>query len=193
MKRALGWFGLLSLLVVRSALGAGAIVFVPMGDTDTAMVETVRAFVEEQTRLATRAAPERALVEGSLDVKGEAVADTLGDDDLMAIVVVTPEAGVSNHAVVLPRRRVAVINASAMKPDDDSPETWRRRLDRQAMRGVAFLLGVKPCPYPRCALCDYRSLEELDNIGRNLCPPCQDKLADAAKAHKAKPAPESPR
>ena len=85
----------------------------------------------------------------------------------------------TNHHAIDPTNRVGVVNVALMKDKDD--EKTKRRVERQVVRIVAFANGLKPCPNPRCATCDYRTMAQLDFIGSNLCPPCQLAFRKTAK------------
>jgi len=93
-------------------------------------------------------------------------------EDRIATVVLTPTLlPAEQHAFVDPKRRAGIIHVDLLVPTVE--EKTLRRLDRQAMRVVGFALGLPPQPIPFCCLYPYRSLEELDAIGRGFSPPAQ--------------------
>ena len=51
-------------------------------------------------------------------------------------------------------------------------EILQRRMERLMMRGLAALCELGFCPNRQCCLYDYESLSQLDQMGRNFCPPC---------------------
>jgi len=48
------------------------------------------------------------------------------------------------------------------------------------MRAAAFVFELPPTPDPFSVTRDYRSLEDLDRMGRNFSPPWQGRFADEA-------------
>ncbi len=94
------------------------------------------------------------------------------EKDVIVTVILSPSLDpLEQHAFVDPERRVGVIHVGGLVPAIE--EKTLRRLDRQAMRIVGFALGIPPQPIPFCCLFPYRSLEELDAIGRGFSPPAQ--------------------
>lgn len=86
-----------------------------------------------------------------------------------------------------------MVNVSALKPDgEDVTEQWARRVEREAMYVVGRLLGTQPCPFPQCAMMEHQTDFELDNKGRNICPPCMQKAIEALQKKGAKPGFASP-
>lgn len=83
------------------------------------------------------------------------------------------------HLHLAAQQHLAVVNLAGIRTKD--AKTYGRRIDRQVMRGVFFLLGRSPCPNPYCALYDYKDSATLDQIGRNTCPPCLIGGVDSAK------------
>ena len=77
---------------------------------------------------------------------------------------------------------VVVVNLKALKLDDMTTpvarETYARRVEKLAVEGVAMQLGMTPCPFPRCALYQHETVQELDEKARGLCPPCMGKLPE---------------
>lgn len=62
-------------------------------------------------------------------------------------------------------------------PDDVGEEVYRRRVLREAVRAVGGLLAMPECPMKTCALSEHKTLKELDEKGRGLCPPCMVRAA----------------
>jgi predicted Zn-dependent protease len=71
-------------------------------------------------------------------------------------------------------------------------ETYARRLERQVIRGICLLMGLDYSPNPESAMTWYSSLEELDQIGRNLDPPWLIRLQERARELGIPLDPESP-
>ena len=71
-----------------------------------------------------------------------------------------------------------MINAQPLYTDD--AEVFARRIERQVMRAAAFVFDMPPTPDPFCVTRDYRSLEDLDRMGRNYSPPWMGRFAEEA-------------
>lgn len=87
----------------------------------------------------------------------------------MVTVILSNHLGDGQHALVDPERRAGVVNVPLLVPEVE--EKTLRRLDRQAMRIVGFSLGIPPQPIPFCSLYPYKTLDQLDQIGRGFSPP----------------------
>lgn len=87
----------------------------------------------------------------------------------MVTVILSDHLPEGQHALVDPERMAGVVNVPLLVPEVE--EKTLRRLDRQAMRIVGFSLGIPPQPIPFCSLYPYRTLEQLDQIGRGFSPP----------------------
>ncbi len=122
----------------------------------------------------------------SLDVKGEsfdevtaAASERLAPEDLGVVVLLLSEKPLPNHGVYNPDRRVVVVNVNLMQDGADE-ERFGRRMERQVIRGIGTLMGLELSPNPQSAMAMYSSLEELDQIGRNLDPPWLLRLQNRA-------------
>ncbi|MCO5045380.1 MAG: hypothetical protein M9935_08915 [Kiritimatiellae bacterium] len=122
----------------------------------------------------------------SLDVKGEsfdevaeAAAKRLAPEDLGVVVLLHSEKPLPNHGVYRPDLRVVVVNVNLMEEGADA-ETFGRRMERQVIRGIGTLMGLELSPNPQSAMAMYSSMDELDQIGRNLDPPWLLRLQNRA-------------
>ena len=83
---------------------------------------------------------------------------------------------------------VVVVNLKALKLDDMTTpvarETYARRVEKLAVAGVAMQLGMPPCPFPRCALYQHETVQDLDEKARGLCPPCMGKLPEVIERYR---------
>jgi len=96
------------------------------------------------------------------------------------VVLWMPASGVMNHGAHFPEQRVVIANLKPFYSDDANDDLVGRRLERQVIRGVCILMGLEPSPIPQSAMYAYSSLEELDQIGRNLDPPWLIRLQQRA-------------
>ena len=81
--------------------------------------------------------------------------------------------------------RKAVLNVAAFEKEGvmspDKPEVFQRLVNKEAMRAIGLMLGMKPCPFPQCGLYKAENLAELQYKGQNYCPPCWEKSLEALK------------
>ncbi len=82
-------------------------------------------------------------------------------------------------AVILDVKRIQAGASRDVKKENGNVELWR--IEKMATRVAGRLLGMKDCPMLRCALYLPQNSKELDQKGRNLCPPCQQKLGKLLK------------
>jgi hypothetical protein len=92
------------------------------------------------------------------------------------LILVAELKGESRRAAAM--RGVAVINIGQLQSDDG--EIFARRVEKEAVNGVVLALGLPSCPFFQCVLCPAKSLKELDQKPRGLCPPCTEKLRQMA-------------
>ena len=157
------------------------IALVAVGQVDSNLVERVRAFVDANTAFHLKVLDAQSLVGGGLQQEGEAVAKLLNEKNWAIVALVWPDEDIPHHAIRLQDHNVTVVNVRAMKTEGADDETFARRVERQAMKGIGMMLGMDVCPNPFCAMTQYNSLDELDRTGRNFCPPCGMKLQQKAK------------
>ena len=150
------------------------------GDVDSALVERVRARLEEGSGAAVRLAPAIPLEPGqSLDAIGRAAAKTLGEGDPGIIVLARPT-DAQPQGVCLPGEHFAVLNLAKLEVGADASKV-ERRAGQEGLRVMATLLGMSPCPFPLCVLVGYDKLEDLDIMSGSFCPPCQDRFTRLAR------------
>ena len=101
-------------------------------------------------------------------------------NDICVVVLVVGRDSERLHATVEHDITTATVNVTALHSDD--PAVVEKRVKRHVMRGFGFLFGLKPAPDPFCVTRHYRTLQELDKMGMNYCPPYQGKFkAEALK------------
>lgn len=126
-----------------------------------------------------------SLVGRSWERMAEDLAKSMRANDLAVLALVE---GVTNRTLseaVHASACVAIVDITALKPKDydenKDAERYARRLEKECIRTLAIALGLPPCGFPRCAMSPYRTEQELDSKGRNLCPPCQVKAQKILK------------
>ena len=174
---------LLTVLLLFSAACAqspqeNTLTLVNAAAVDAELLERVRAFAEGQLHVPVRTI-EKPRLAGKEDFQTlEKAALRIKTDADAALIVLAGINGEEKHLAVFAGDGVALINAQPLYTDD--PETFARRIERQVMRAAAFVFGLPPTPDPFCVTRDYRSLDDLDRMGRNYSPPWMGRFADEA-------------
>jgi len=156
-----------------------AITLVNAAEVDAELLERVRAFAESQLHVPVRTL-EKPKLSGKKDFQTlEKSALRIKTDADVSLIVLAGINGEEKHLVVYAKDGVALINAQPLYTDN--AETFARRIERQVMRAAAFVFELPPTPDPFCVTRDYRSLEDLDRMGRNYSPPWMGRFADEAE------------
>jgi hypothetical protein len=176
-RRSATWiakFLVLGLLFSRAVSGGEecrhAVVIVGVG-VDTGVVARACDFVARNSGAAVRVKIERP-------AGGKTLKEILGGIEFSTndITVVLFAAPAHPSMLIMKQRRVACVDVGVLEAkaegDSNPHETFCRRVEREAMRGLGLLLGLPVCPNGRCVLSEHVDLEGLDKKGRNFCPPC---------------------
>jgi hypothetical protein len=158
-----------------------SISLVAVGPVDSTLMDRVVAFARENTALNIRVLPAMDVTGDTLDAVAVEAGKAMSADDAALVVLADPSADITPHGVILPEQRVAVVNVKSLKPANGDAETFDRRVEREVMQSIGMLMGAPPCPNPQCAMWQYSTDEELDNKGRNYCPPCMGVVQKAAE------------
>jgi predicted Zn-dependent protease len=114
------------------------------------------------------------------------ISKLISEDDICLLALCEAPESIKAHGTVHNALRTAIVNTRTLKPQDidtaQGKEKYGRRVEKESMRAVGYLLGMEFCPLPMCALSDYQNDEQLDAKGRNFCPPCQGKMRKALTA-----------
>ena len=162
-----------------------AITLVNAAEVDADLLERVRAFAEDQLHVPVRTLEKPQLAgKENFQALEKAVLRIKTDADV-SLIVISGINGEDKHLEVYPEDGVALINAQPLYTDE--PETFARRIERMVMRAAAFVFEMPPTPDPFCVTRDYRSLEDLDRMGRNFSPPWMGRFADEAKKRGLQP------
>ncbi|HDL77202.1 MAG TPA: hypothetical protein ENG36_00345 [Lentisphaerae bacterium] len=161
------------------------IVLVPVNLTDTALVHRIVGFAQANCPAEIVVSEPQAF--NDLDAQ-KAMAAALkknrrkGVRDGVIVLLGSPS-DTNAHGFYDPRVEAGVVNIPALSVGvGGDRERYCRRIERQVMRIIGMLLGLSPCPNPRCVMHHYRTLDELDEMGRNFCPPCLGRLEEAVAA-----------
>lgn len=145
---------------------------------DGELLERVRSFAQAELDVRVRSFNITKVAVTNLQEIGKQLADQKGPNDVCMIALVSPETEDPMHLTVRDDIQVAVVNVKALYTEDK--EKYARRIERQVMRGAAFLFGLEPALDPYCVTRNYSSLEDLDRMGRNFFPPWRDKFTREA-------------
>jgi len=155
-----------------------AITLVNAAVLDAELLERVRTFAEEQLHVSVRTLEKPRLAgHQRFQMLKKAALRVKTDADISFIVL----AGCNEeeqHLEVYAEGGLALINTRPLTTDD--AEIFARRIERQVMRAAAFVFEMPPTPDPFCVTRDYRTLEELDQMGRNYSPPWMGRFAEEA-------------
>jgi len=190
VKRFLVVFLILPLLVVVAS-GSGDqnenvgvqryVALIRMGFSDDALAERVRAFLEHELLMPVKL---KTVGEGqptSLADAGETAEEATDASVILAVVLADVAEATEELMYILQEARVGVVNTSTLELKNGDKEKGARRVERLAIRAVGKLVGAQPCPNPRCAFFEYRTPDQLDQIGRGMCPPTMMQVHRALK------------
>lgn len=151
------------------------------GDVDESLMERLKKWAEGELAIPVPLSESLALESDRLEDVVPVAAERL-DADSLGMVVLHGGAGADEpHGIYRPESRVVVINVTDMREGADE-EKLARRLERQVIRGIGVLMGLGWSPNPDSAMAEYRTLEELDRLARNLDPPWLVKFQERARA-----------
>jgi hypothetical protein len=151
-----------------------------VGEMPDAYAERVREFVQLNTSLNVQQLPAlsgegetlEAVLESLLEVRPAGIA--------ALVLLYAGEGEFEQHSIYRYDHYTCIVNATAMRSDDE--EQYLRRLEKLTMRGIGLLLDVPQVPNPQSAMWSYRTMEELDWMGRNFDPPSLMRLQQNAVA-----------
>jgi hypothetical protein len=142
------------------------------------LLERLRVFAEKELHVRVRTLENPELAGFNTFQPLETAAKQVKTDVDVTLIVLAELNGTASHLMVYPEDGIALVNASPLYTDD--AEKFARRMERQVMRAAAFTFGMEPTPDPFCVTRDYRSLADLDSMGRNYSPPWQGRFAKEA-------------
>lgn len=149
-----------------------------IGDISAEHMERIRAFVEYNTSIRARLLESQPEAGGTFSEMLDAL-HTLRTPELACVVFLyAGEQDFEEHTVYRYESGVGMVNAKLMMTDDE--ERYLRRLEKLTMRSVGLLLDVPLVPNPQSAMWTYRTMEELDAMGRNYDPPSLMRIQENA-------------
>lgn len=164
-----------------------AITIMNVSAVDEELLERLRAFAEKELHVPIRTVEKPRLAGAeSVEALKQSVLRLKADADVSLIVLAGID-GDEKHLSIFADDAVALINTQPLTAAD--PETYACRLQRMVMRAAAFNFGLPPTPDPFCVTRDYRSLDDLDRMGRNYSPPWMARFAEEAARRGLQPLP----
>lgn len=195
LKRYVGMAAGLALLlavVVRAGDAPKAVALVGIGDVPAELMAHVRSWAQTNMAVQVDLLSPIAKAGATLDAIAAQAAQASGTNHACVVAVAMPPEGVNNHGMRQPDGKAAVVNLRPMKADQPAADVLEKRIERQVLRATALLIDVETCVNPYCTLSRYGSLPELDQSGRNYCPPCLQKVQQNAAGAGFKLDPDSP-
>ena len=150
---------------------------VNVGGFDEPLFGQIADHIAKQLLTTPKVLAPRDLVGADTIIAESSNLSTLVTGDVACVIGIAmlPDS-IKQHGAVDPESRTAIVNANGLKPLVYDEEHFGRRLEKEVIRCAGILMGMKPCPNPRCALHQYRNEKGLDAKGRNFCPPCASRF-----------------
>lgn len=139
-------------------------------DVESTTITAISTFIQKELSIGLRTGTTKAKSYKDLNSATDSISKMKRKGDACIIAFVQAD-DQSLHARYDTNRQVAVINTSVLKAENN--DIYRKRLERQAMRSIAFLFGIEPAPDPYCVTRHYKDIKDLDQMGRNFTPPSQ--------------------
>lgn len=150
-----------------------------IGNLSPEQLERVRHFVEWNAAIPVHVREVEELADvDALAKLPPAVADQQDDADAAWVVIIAEPNDFPEHSVYNYDLDIAVVNAAAVWTDDE--EALMRRIEKLTIRGYGLLFDVPLVPNPHSAMWAYRTIEELDAMGRNFDPPSLKRIQENA-------------
>ena len=178
---------LLLLIGCSQAPQENAITLVNAAAVDADLLERIRLFAEKELHVPVRTLEKPRLARSKSFQALEKAALRIKTDADISFIVLAGINGEEKHLEVYAEDGVALVNTQSLYTDET--ETFARRMERMVMRAAAFVFDMPPTPDPFCVTRDYRSLEDLDRMGRNYSPPWMGRFADEAAKRGLAPLP----
>lgn len=153
-----------------------------IGAVDPKISERVITIVDEQLTSVTNMGSVVPPAKPTLDVIHDLGKKKLGKSASAVLILAADLTDTGRHA--LAKDKVVVIHVGALRVGGEGGgssgdaahyEQWIRRVEKESVGGVGFVLGLDPCILPTCALYPTPAAESVDMKGRGLCPPCMGK------------------
>jgi len=198
MKKALMLLVMTLLPVISTGVAApgvdsvewtNAIAIVTTGEIDAGLVRRVADFVGGQFRCPVRLGYSRLRFNLDPDMGLEKLATRMQPGDICLLVLAGRQGRpLKQRGGTSKPLRAAWLNVQLLEPDrkamnpENAYELYARRVEKESVRLVGELIGLKICPCPQCAMYLPQTESELDTKSRTLCPPCMGRAWDVLVA-----------
>ena len=150
-----------------------------IGEVSAEHMERVRSFVERNTSIEARLLEPQDATGESLSEILDSLAHLRTPEQACVVLLYAGDREFEDHTVYRYEAGVGIVNAGLMVTADE--EVYLRRLEKLTMRSVGLLMGVEMVPNPQSAMWTYRSMSDLDAMGRNFDPPSLMRLREIAR------------
>lgn len=150
-----------------------------VGPVDASFAAGIERWVEENTAMQLENVGVIEADMSSFDAVAEAAGKKMPEAGVGMVVLMEGPEELTAHGVHNQQAKVVVINVRVFRDADETKFIWR--VERQAMRGVGYLMGLDLSPNPQSVMSPYATLEDLDRIGRNFDPPWLVNLQNRAR------------
>jgi len=144
-------------------------------NVDTGLVGSVSAHVSRHFGTTLKAKACLNVATASLGEVAQAAYNALEDRDVVGLVLHDSPTDENVRTILTVKDRVVLVNVRTLTRGNPELETsdgrFVRRVQKESMRAVAWLLGLRDCPTITCALYQHGDETHLDLKGVNLCPP----------------------
>jgi predicted Zn-dependent protease len=176
--RAVVMVAVCGVMALKAMGGENQVAIYTVGKVDTGLQSRVSDWVSGQLLAVTNA--------GVLSQSGTlANIQELGKakvrSNTVAVLILAERVAGMTERHVLAQDKVVVVNmgtiGKGLKANDEQKmtEALVRRVEKESLGGLAFVLGMDRCVLPTCVLFPTPTIDELDLKGRGLCPPCMGK------------------
>jgi hypothetical protein len=147
---------------------------------DSSAMARMKQSLEESLHVPIRTVDSTAASGQDLLAVGRACVDLMTTNDA-AFVTLAAVPGFRETFVAAPDQNWAVVNVATLKEGATAGDLYALRVERQVVRAISALFGVAYCQEPHCVSKHVTSIAQLDELGRNLCPPSLEQFQIEAR------------
>lgn len=169
----LAWMTLAQAEEPNQGIASNRVGLINIGGFDEPLFGRIADHVARHLRTTPKVlAPQDAAGSATIESETSALSPLVTGEVVCVVgVAVLPESTKMLGAID-PVAKTAMVNASGMRPAAYDEEAYGRRLEKEVIRCIGRLMGMEDCLNPFCALHTVANKRQLDQKGRNYCPPC---------------------
>jgi hypothetical protein len=180
-----------------AAVAEPGIVMTCIGAADAALCERVRAYVQESISCPVSLVPAPADVAAlPREEQAAELAGLMRTGDIGVLACCVAPEDAEFEVGLFEAGRVAMVNLATVETIEKEgvpPEEQNARMiERACVQQAGLLLGLKNCPWPRCAMHVVPKETPHSIRGRNLCPPCHARACELLRERGIVPIMERP-